>query len=243
MREPGRWLTGAGLLATALLGVLLTGCGAGAGAVASATATATCPPTPTFKVVSGHITAASSGSITVTDTSGTATAVAISSTTRVTQIQPLTAASLKAGTAVLVLTDTNATVAQRINVLPAGVSATGTPGAGGFGGFGGRGSGTPSAGRNRACFQRSGQGGGFAGQTGTGGAFQGLRGTIDSATSTRLIFDDAQGQTYSVAITSATTIQQTAQAQLSNLVVGKSVAVTAIAATGGLTARAIVIQA
>ncbi|HEV7128600.1 MAG TPA: hypothetical protein VGN32_14315, partial [Ktedonobacterales bacterium] len=81
-----------------------------------------------------------------------------------------------------------------------------------------------------------------AGQ-GAGTGFQGLRGTVDSATSTRIVFDDAQGQTYSVAITSATLIQQTATALASSLIVGTSVMVSGTPTASGITARTVAIQA
>jgi hypothetical protein len=99
------------------------------------------------------------------------------------------------------------------------------------------------AGANRACFQRNGRGTGQGSGQGAGAGFQGLRGTVDSATSTRLVFDDAQGQTYSVAITSATVIQQTAAAQASSLTVGTTVMASGTPTATGITARTITIQA
>jgi hypothetical protein len=229
-------------MATLLCGALLIGCGSAQGAAATAVATATCPPTPAVKSVTGHITATSGGTVTVTDASGSATAVQVTSTTRITRIVPVAPAAIAAGTPVLVLTDTNATTARRISVLPAGAAATGGTGFGG-----GRFSGTPVAGANRACFQRgrrgTGQGTGQSAGQGAGTGFQGLRGTVDSATSTRIVFDDAQGQTYSVAITSATLIQQTATALASSLIVGTSVMVSGTPTASGITARTVAIQA
>jgi hypothetical protein len=227
---------GGGLITTILFSASLVGCGAASGAAASgAAATSTCPPTSTFKTVTGHITAVGSGAITVTDSSGAATQVHVTSTTRVTRIALLSPTALTAGTSVLVVTDTNATIAQRISVLAQGAAGTGGPGFGS-----GRFSGTPSAGSNAACARRQGQG--FGQGFGQGSGFQGLRGTVDSATSTKLVFDDVQGQTYSVAITSATVIQQTAQAQTSDLKVGLTVTAIGSVTSTGMTARTITIQ-
>ncbi len=135
--------------------VLLAGCGtASASTSANASATPTCPPQASFKMVTGKVTSISSGTIAVTDSQGKVTQVQVSSTTRITQIAHPAATSLATGTSVLVLTDTNATVAQRINVLGAGAN-----GSGGFGFGSGRPTGTPSASAraNARCFQRTGQ--------------------------------------------------------------------------------------
>ena len=228
--------------------VLLAGCGnASASTSASTSATPTCPPQASFKTVTGKITSAGSGSIVVTDSQGKVTQVQVSSTTRITQTAHPAATSLATGTSVLVLTDTNATVAQRINVLGAGAN-----GSGGFG-FGsgtGRLTGTPSASAraNARCFQRTGkrfgQGtpGAGNGNGNGGGAFQGIQGTIDTINSAHLTFHDAQGQEYSVAITSTTVIQQTAAAKASDLKVGMNVAVVGSASSNGIAARTIGIQ-
>jgi hypothetical protein len=223
--------------------VLLAGCGtASASTSASTSATATCPPQASFKAVTGKITSTGSGTIAVTDSQGKVTQVQISSTTRLTEIAHPAATSLAAGTSVLVLTDTNATVAQRINVLGAG-----TNGSGGFGiGSGsGRPAGTPSARANSRCFQRTGQRFGQStpgAGNGNGGAFQGVQGTIDTINSGRLTFHDAQGQEYSVAITPATVIQQTALAKASDLKVGMNVVAVGPASSAGIAARTIAIQ-
>jgi hypothetical protein len=193
----------------------------------------------------GHITSASAGAVTIADSTGAATTVQISSTTRVTRIESVAPATLTVGAPVLVLTDTNATVAQRISILDQ--SAVGTGGAGGNGGTGGNGggsgrfTGTPAAGRNPTCFQRGGQGAG-SGQ-GQGNGFQGLRGTVESVDDSRLVFDDTQGQTYSVAITSTTLIQRTAQAKASDLVVGMAVTAMGTATSNGISARTVTIMA
>jgi hypothetical protein len=233
--------------------VLLAGCGtASASTSASTSATPTCPPQASFKMVTGKITSTGSGNIAVTDSHGAVTQVQISSTTRLTQIAHPAAASLAAGTSVLVLTDTNATVAQRISVMEAGTNGSGGFGSGGFG-FGsgsGRPTGTPSARANSRCFQRTGQrpgqgtpgAGNGNGNRNGGGAFQGIQGTIDTISSAHLTFHDAQGQEYSVAITPATVIQQTAQVKASDLKVGMNVVVVGSASSKGIAARSIAIQ-
>src|SRR5262245_5536989 len=119
-----------GVIAIPLLSALLVGCGASGASGAAAAATSTCPPTPTLKTVTGHVATVSADALTVTDSSGAVTNVQFSSTTRVTRITSIPATSLSNGTAVLVLTDTNATVAQRISVL----QSTGASGSGGAGG-------------------------------------------------------------------------------------------------------------
>lgn len=227
--------------------VLLAGCGtASASTSANASATPTCPPQASFKTLTGKITSTGSGTIAVTDSQGKVTQVQISSTTRLTQIAHPAATSLATGTSVLVLTDTNATVAQRIRVVGAGANGSGGFGFGSGSGSGsGRptGSGTPSARASSRCFQRTGQrfGQGTPG-AGNGGAFQGVQGTIDTINSGRLTFHDAQGQEYSVAITPATVIQQTAQAKASDLKVGMNVMVVGSASASGIAARTIAIQ-
>lgn len=228
--------------------VLLAGCGtASASTSANASATPTCTPQASFKTVTGKITSTGSGSIAVTDSQGKVTQVQISSTTRLTQIAHPAATSLATGTSVLVLTDTNATVAQRINVLGAGANGSGSGGFG-FGSGSGRPTGTPSASArgNARCFQRTGQrfgqGTPGAGNGNGGGSFQGIQGTIDTINGAHLTFHDAQGQEYSVAITSTTVIQQTAQAKASDLKVGMNVAVVGSASSNGIAARTIAIQ-
>jgi len=230
--------------------VALAGCGTvSASTSASASATPTCPPQASFKTVTGKITSTVSGSIAVTDSQGKVTQVQVSSTTRITQTAHPAATSLATGTSVLVLTDTNATVAQRINVLGAGANGSGGFG---FGSGSGRPTGTPSASArgNARCFQRTGQrfgqgtpGAGNGNGNGSGGgAFQGIQGTIDTINSAHLTFHDAQGQEYSVDITSTTVIQQTAAARASYLKVGMNVVVVGSANSNGIAARTIAIQ-
>lgn len=229
-----RALATAGMLA---LATLLAACGSASANGAGAQATATCPPTPSFSTVTGAITALGSGTMTVKDTSGGSTTVALTSTTRYTLMTAVAVTSLTAGTPVLVLTDTNATTARSIRVL-AGTAG----GNGGFGGGFGGARGTPRPGFNTACARNFGGGqGGTA--DGTGSGFQGLRGTVDSATSAKLTFDDAQGQTYSVAITSATTIEKSAAGQAGDLKVGESVTATGQKTSGQITARNVTIRA
>jgi hypothetical protein len=235
--------------AVALAG-LLAACGtvSAAGNAGAASATATCPPTPSFSSVSGAITAVSGNSLTVKASSGATTTLALDSTTRVSLTQNVPASSLTQGTPVLVLTDTNATEAKSIRV----VAATGTgTGSGGFGGgFGGGrfGNGTPNpnrtprAGFNSACARQfaGGNGSGFGGTSATG--FQGLRGTVDSATTSNITFDDATGQTYSVAITSSTTITKTADGKVTDLKVGQNVLVAASKTNGQEIARTVTVN-
>lgn len=232
---PGRALAAAGTLA---LAALLTACGSASASGAGAQATATCPPTVAFSTVTGSITALGSGTMTVKDSSGASVTVALASTTRYTLMTAVSATSLTAGTPVLVVTDTNATSARSIRVL------SGTAGGGfggGGGGFGGA-RGTPRAGFNTACARNFGGGQGGA-PGGTSGGFQGLRGTVDSATNSNLTFDDAQGQTYSVAITSSTTIEKTAAGQASDLKVGENVTASGQKTSGQVAARNVTIQA
>ncbi len=96
---------------------------------------------------------------------------------------------------------------------------------------------------NPARARRFGNSQGVSGGTGGAGGFQGQRGTVDSATSANLTFDDAQGQTYSVAITSFTTIVKAPAGQASDLMVGESVTVSGQKTSGQLTARNMAIQA
>ncbi len=226
----------------AVASLLLAGCGASASAnTAAASATPTCPPQTQVKTVTGRITTVGNGTIAVTDAKGAVTSVHISATTRLTQTTHPAAASLAVGTAVLVLTDTDVTVAKRISVLGQGAGDTG-----GFGFGAGRPTGTPSARANSGCFQRSGQRNGQSGNgqsgNGQGTGFQGVQGTITSVSSAHIIFDDAQGQAYSVAITSATVIEQTTQAKASDLTVGSMVTALGTSTSGGIAARSITIQ-
>ena len=97
----------------------------------------------------------------------------------------------------------------------------------------------PLAGTHRAS---SAAGKALGSGQGKGNTFQGLRGTIESVTSSRLVFDDAQGQTYSVAITATTAIQRTDQAKASDLAAGMAVMATGTASSNGIAARTITIQ-
>jgi Domain of unknown function (DUF5666) len=236
-----------GVFAAVALSMLVAACGGSASAsgggasTASTSPTPTCPPTGTFKAVTGTISNVASNAITVAGANGAATLVHLSSSTRITRVVSTTPASLSSGTAVQVSTDTGVTSAQRIVILSGGQG-----GAGSFGGFGGgrRGTpsaGTPPAGANRACFQRAGQGSGTG--SGQGSGFQGLRGTVDSASSTQLVLDDSQGQTFTVAITPSTVIETSAAGAQSDLSAGATVTATGTAASDGIDARAITVQA
>lgn len=234
-----RTLASVGTLA---LATLLAACGA-ASASPGAQATATCPPAPSFAAIIGSVTAVTTSSVTVKESSGSSATVSLANTTRYSVMTNVAATSLTQGTPVLVLTDTNATTARSVRVLSGNATGAGGGGFGG-GGFGGGARGTPRAGANPACARRGSFGGGAGGATdGTGAAgFQGLRGTVDSATATTLTFDDAQGQTYAVALTSATIITRTAAGQARDLTVGANVMILAQKASGQIVARTVTIQ-
>lgn len=210
-----------------------------------AAATATCPPSGTFKPVAGNIAAVGSGGVTVTDSSRKATQILIPSTVRITRVITATSSDLSSGTAVQVVTDTNATTAKSIRILSGSAGAT-DQGSFGQGSQGGA-CGTPEGGANRGCFRR-GQGQGQGTGTDQGQApgqstgFQGLRGTVDSATSSKLTFDDAQGQTFSVAITSDTTISKVESAQIGNLRTGMKVTLVGDTTSAGVSAGTISVQ-
>ena len=226
---------GMGLLGLACL--LLAACGTSSttGATGGAAATPTCPSAPTLTVVNGTISAVSGGSLTVTGTNGATTTVHLAANATIRKLTTLPISSLTAGTSVQVVTDTDVTTAQRIVLTPAG-QGTG----GGFGGGAGRPTRTPGA--NAGCFSRRGQGtpgSGIPGQN----TFRGIRGTVDSATSTKLTMEDAQGQGYNLAITPTTLIQTTATGQPSDLTVGSQVQATGTkAADGSVTARTITVS-
>jgi hypothetical protein len=217
-----------GFVAVVALSMLLAACGTPGAAAASATPT--CPPASAFQAVTGTISAVGSNVITVATSSGAHTLVHLTSNTRITKMVTATPADLTAGKAVQVTTDTAATTAQRILLFPSG---QGTFGGRGGPGFGQR---TPPAGVNVACFQRRGQG------RGQPGAFQGLRGTVDSASSTQIIIDDPQGQTFTLAITSATVIETTAAGTPADLTVGATVMAAGAATSDGITARTITVR-
>ena len=234
---------GGGLIAALGLATLLAACGGPAsansgnsGSTASASATATCPPTGSFKTATGTLSAVSGSAITVTDTKGAQTVFNLDSSTRVTKMVTEPASALTAGTSVQVITDTNVTTAQRITILGQGAGQ----GRGGFPGFGGGRTGTPAAGANRNCFTRGGQGAGAAGGPASG--FQGLRGTVASASSTQLVLDDTQGQTFSMAITPSTQILTSQAGKASDLAVGDKATVAGTASGSSYTARTITVQ-
>lgn len=221
-------LTSVGVaLASALLA--LTGCGSAAGASprAATSATPTCPPAGNFKSVSGTITATGNNTITVTESTGAQMVVQLTPSTRITKQVTEAPTSIADGTSVLIVSDKNATTAQRISVL---ASAGGSGfGSGGFGRFGG--TGTPGTGRASACFSRTpgaGRAGGSFGSGGTAGSgagagFQGLRGTVDAVNDNQIVIDDAEGQTFSLTITSSTVTTATSSGTASDLVTGARV--------------------
>jgi hypothetical protein len=228
---------GMGLLGLACL--LLAACGTSSttGATSGAAATPTCPSAPTLTVVNGTISAVSGGSLTVTGTNGATSTVHLAANVTIRKLTTLPISSLTAGTRVQVVTDTDVTTAQRIVLTTAG-QGTG----GGFGGGAGGGGVTRTPGANSSCFSRRGQGtpgSGIPGQN----TFRGIRGTVDTATSTKLTMEDAQGQVYNLAITPTTLIQTTTTGQPSDLTVGSQVQATGTkAADGSVTARTITVS-
>lgn len=212
---------------------LVGGCGgataASTGTSAAAAATPTCPPTVAFSSVAGTIASVSGNTLTVTSASGTSTQVTLAPNARVTKLVTARATDLAAGTRVQVTTDAATTTAQRILVVPPGA------GTGGVGFRGASATGTPGARFNRACLRQNGQGQ-------AGARFAGLAGTVDSASSTQLVLDDPQGQTFTLAITPATVIETSAAGQVSDLAAGAKVLVTGTKTAGGITARSITVE-
>lgn len=225
-----------GSIATIALAFALTACGAGSTntASASAAATPTCGPTLAFKSVTGTIQAVAGNTVTVSAADGTRTQVTISASTHITQLVAVKPSALTSGTRVQVTTDAAATTAQRILVTPQG-AGTGT---GGFRGAGA--SRTPTGRFNPACLRQQSQGQG-QGQA-RGQQFAGLAGTVESATSTQLVLDDAQSQTFTLAITPTTIIETSAAGKASDLTTGAKVLITGTSAAGGITARNITIE-
>lgn len=222
-----------GSAAVCALAIALAACGASPTNTATASAssaTPTCGPTLAFQSVMGTIQSVSGATMTVTATNGTSTHVTISSTTRITRLVSVPPVNLTSGTRVQVMTDAATTTAQRILVTPQG-AGTGT-GAGGFRGA----SGTPTGRFNPACLRRQGQ------SQGQGQRFSGLAGTVVSATSTQIVLDDAQGQTFTLAITPATIIETSATGKSSDLTAGAKVQVTGTSASGGVAARSITVE-
>lgn len=231
--------------ALVVVAALVAGCGgatAAAGSTgASASATPTCAPTPAFASVAGTIASVSGSTLTINAVSGTSTQVTVSSTTRVTKLMTAKPADLTSGTRVQVMTDPATTTAQRILVLPAGIGA-GTGAGTGAGGFPRAGAtGTPGARFNRNCLRQNGQGAG-TGQGFGQGARGGLTGTVDSASSTQLVVNDTQGQSFTLAITPTTLIETSAVGQVSDLTTGARVQVTGAKTAAGITARSIVVE-
>jgi hypothetical protein len=239
-----------GRLAIGALGLgclaVLAGCGSAAKASPGASATATCPPVGAFKSVSGTISGTGNNTITVTNSSGAQVVVQLTSSTRISKQVTVAPASIATGTNVLVISDTNATTAQRISVL----SGTGTGGFGGFGGgfgrFGGQGTptrGTPGANRNSACFARTPGAGRPTPGTGTNsGVFQGLRGTVASVSASPIIINDPQGQTFALAITPSTVITTIASGTTADLVNGARVTASGMAAGSQIKATTIALE-
>lgn len=213
------------------LAVALAACGVGATSAASATGTPSCAPTRTAQVqsVTGMISAVNVNALQVTDMkNGQVHTVELTSSTRITRIVTTSASSLTPGSVVQVTADSSETAAQRIVITPQGAN-----------GFGSRSGarGTPPAGFRPACMGTR-----TPGQAGQGTFRGGVRGTVSSATSTRVVVADAQGQTLTFAITPSTVILTTATATPSDLTVGSSVIVTGTTSGSSVVARMIVIQ-
>jgi hypothetical protein len=212
----------------------LAACGSASASTGSATATPNCtsaraaqPATST-----GTISNVTASAFQLTDTSGKVTTVQLTANTRITRVVTGTAASLTSGAIVQITADATGTTAQRITV--ASQAANGN----GFGnGFRGGARGTPPAGSSAAC-----AGTRTPGRNNFQGNFAGIRGTVASATSTRVVVNDAQGQTLTFAITPTTQILTTTSGSASDLTPGSTAVVTGTLAGTTLTARTIVIQ-
>ncbi len=228
----------AAIVPAALCLVLASCGGASAANGAAAAPTPTCPPASTatanLKFISGKITSAGTGSITVTPTTGASVAVQITSTTRISKLVSSSPSAVQVGDTAQVTADASGTVAQRIIVQ----------GAGGFGRGGETGSATrvpgsatrvPGSGFNPACSRRTGRGnGGFAAAGGQGGR-------VSEVSSSQITLTDAQGQTLTYGISPTTVIIAPTTGSSADLKTGATVTVVGQVAGSSLTARSIVI--
>lgn len=256
MRLPARpVLASASASAVLLLSVFLAGCGQSTNA-AGASATPTCPSRPTTKTVSGTISTATAGALTVKQTNGSNSTVHLDSNTRITKFSIASASAITTGARVTVVADTAVTTAKDVLVSP-GAAAFG--GGNGFGRGRGAGTGTPGAARvNRSCFPTRTPGTPGAGRPGGGGpggignfaqgllgvnasGYQGLTGTVDSVTPTKLVFDDVQGQTFTVALTPATMIITVGPGKVSDLAQGDQTLASGAPTSDGITARNVIV--
>ncbi|HKV85474.1 MAG TPA: hypothetical protein VJN88_13020 [Ktedonobacterales bacterium] len=239
--------------AVLILGVFLAGCGQSSNA-AGAAATPTCPSRAPTKMVTGAIASVGSGSLTVTQADGTTSTVHLDSKTRITKFSIVASSAITTGARVSVVADTAVTTAKDVLVTPAGATI------GGGGGFGrgrgnGTGSGTPTTRVNRSCFPtrtpgtpgvgRPGGPGGIGnfaqGLLGNTTGYQGLTGTVDSVTATKLTFDDAQGQTFSVALTPATMILNVGPGKTTDLAQGEKALASGTPTSDGIAARNLIV--
>lgn len=225
-------------LAPATLCLALAGCGApGSASAAHAAAAPTCPATTStvsFATVTGKITAASGGTLTITPASGSPVSVQVASTTRMTRLAPTTLSAITVGELAQVTTDASGVVATRITV-------TGAAGGfrGGNAGTGGqpRATRTPGGRFNPACFRRTGQPGSAFGQSGAQG------GRVTEVSTSQITVTDAQGEALSYGVTASTVIVAPATTTSASLVVGATVIATGTRSGAGITARSIIITA
>lgn len=225
-------------LAPAALCLALAGCGGTSAnaASANAAATPTCPattPTASVKFVTGKITAASAGTITVAPASGAAVTVQVTSTTRLTRLAPTTLSAVQVGDVAQITSDSSGVIATRITVTGAG---------GGFRNGGGTATGgqpratrTPGARFNPACFRRPNQAGAPFGANGA------QSGRVSSVSSTQITVTDAQGESLSYGVNSSTTFIAPTSATTADLATGVSVTVTGTASGSAIVARSIII--
>lgn len=225
-------------LAPAALSLALVGCGATSGSVASANAAATptCPattPTASVKFVTGKITAARAGAITVAPTSGAAVSVQVTSTTRLTRLAPTTLSAVKAGEVAQITADASGVIATRITVTGAGGGFRngGDPANGGQP----RATRTPGARFNPNCFRRPNQAGSPFGAAGA------QSGRVTDVSSAQITVTDAQGEALSYGVNSSTVILAPVTATTAALVPGAAVTVTGTASGSAIVARSIII--
>ncbi len=239
--RPGRALALA--LAPAALCLALAGCGAAGGTAnaassAKAAATPTCPattPTASVKFVTGKITAAGAGTITVAPTNGAAVTVQVTSTTRLTRLAPTTLSAVQAGDAAQITADSSGVIATRVTVTGAGGGFRNGDGAANSGQP--RATRTPGARFNPACFQRPNQAGSLFGAAGA----QSSR--VTDVSSTQITVTDAQGESLTYGVNSSTVILAPTSATAADLVAGASAIVTGTASGSTIVARSIIITA
>lgn len=222
----------------ATLCLALASCGGASAATNGAgAATATCPPTTAaqanFKVVSGKITSAGTGSISVSPSSGGGNVtVQIASTTRISTLANSSLSAVQVGDVAQVTPDATGTIAQRIIVQNAG-----SFGRGGTSGRQPSATRTPGARFNSACARRAGAGnGGFGAADG-----QGQGGRVSEISSSQIVLTDAQGQALTYSVTANTVIITPKAGSAADLKAGAMVMVTGQATGSTISARSIVV--